>query len=130
MLEIIDDIQPFIEDNYRRINIREYARIRGISPPTASKTLSRLHREGLLKKEIDRQYHLPVIGLLVVTPQQIRHTPDEIRKPISISHFVKTPSVKIRSIPPGDGCCWRTDETSFLSSLRDWSGWSCPMSQQ
>ncbi len=56
MLRIIDGIQPFIEDNYRRINIREYARIQGISAPTASKILSSLHREGLLRKENEKQY--------------------------------------------------------------------------
>jgi predicted nucleotidyltransferase len=56
MLRIIDDIKPFIEDNYRRINVREYARIQKISAPTASKILSSLHNEGLLKKENDKQY--------------------------------------------------------------------------
>lgn len=56
MLKIIHDIQPFIEDNYRRINVREYARIQKISAPTASKILSKLHKEGLLKKENEKQY--------------------------------------------------------------------------
>jgi len=56
MLKIIRDIQPFIKDNYRRINVREYARIQNISAPTASKILSSLHKEGLLKKENEKQY--------------------------------------------------------------------------
>ena len=56
MLRIIDDIKPFIEDNYRRINVREYARIQKVSAPTASKTLSNLHKEGLLKKENEKQF--------------------------------------------------------------------------
>lgn len=56
MLEIINSLKPFFEDNYRRINVREYARLQKISPPTASKHLERLHKEGLLKKEFDKQY--------------------------------------------------------------------------
>jgi predicted nucleotidyltransferase len=56
MLKIIHDIQPFIEDNYRRINVSEYARIQKISAPTASKILSSLNKEGILKKESDKQY--------------------------------------------------------------------------
>ena len=56
MLKIIHDIRPFIEDNYRRINVREYARIQKISAPTASKILSSLYKEGLLKKENEKQY--------------------------------------------------------------------------
>lgn len=56
MLKIIDDIKPFIEDNYRRINVREYARIQKVSAPTASKTLFGLHKEGLLKRENDKQF--------------------------------------------------------------------------
>lgn len=56
MLRIIEHIKPFIEDNYRRINVREYARIQKISAPTASKILSGLHKEGLLKKENEKQF--------------------------------------------------------------------------
>ena len=56
MLKIIHDIQLFIEDNYRRINVREYARLQKISAPTASKTLSSLYKEGLLRRENDKQY--------------------------------------------------------------------------
>lgn len=56
MLEIINSLKPFFEDNYRRINVREYARVQKISPPTASKLLERFHKKELLKKELDRQY--------------------------------------------------------------------------
>lgn len=51
MLEILNNLRPFFEDCYRRINVREYARIAHISPPTASKLLSLYHKEGLLLKE-------------------------------------------------------------------------------
>jgi len=57
MLNIINNLKPFIEDNYRRINVREYARIAGISPPTASKLLEQYKRKNLLKKEKDRIYN-------------------------------------------------------------------------
>ena len=48
MLNIINNLKPFIEDSYRRINVREYSRLMKISPPTASKTLFELSKEGLL----------------------------------------------------------------------------------
>ena len=56
MLEIINNLKLFFEDNYRRINVREYARLTGISPPNASKKLSELEKEGLVKKEVERKY--------------------------------------------------------------------------
>ena len=56
MLKIIYNLQPFFEDCYRRINIREYAKIVKISPPTASKILSSYKKEGLLEKENYRNY--------------------------------------------------------------------------
>jgi predicted nucleotidyltransferase len=56
MLKILNDLSPFIEDNYRRINVREYAKLAHISPPTASKQLDLRQKEGLLIKETDRQY--------------------------------------------------------------------------
>jgi len=56
MLKIINSLNPFFEDCYRRINVREYARIMKISPPTASKLLEKYNKEGLLKKEKDRIY--------------------------------------------------------------------------
>lgn len=58
MLEIINNLKPFFEDCYRKISVREYAKIIGISPPTASLVLSEHLKEGLLKKEIYRNYHL------------------------------------------------------------------------
>ena len=56
MLNIINSLKPFIEDCYRRINVREYSRLMKISPPTASKILFELNKEGLLLIEKDRNY--------------------------------------------------------------------------
>jgi len=56
MLKIFNELKPFFEDNYRRINVREYSRIRKISPPSASKLLGRMEKKGLLKKENERNY--------------------------------------------------------------------------
>lgn len=56
MLKIINNLQPFFEDCYRRINVREYAKIQKISPPTASKQLEQYHQNGLLKKEAFKKY--------------------------------------------------------------------------
>ena len=58
MLKIINDLEPFFEDCYRRIHVREYAKIMKISPPTASVELNRFHKEGLLNKTSDRNYLL------------------------------------------------------------------------
>ena len=51
MSEIINYLEPFFEDCYRRISIREYAKLMRISPPTASKLLSKFHKQGLLVRE-------------------------------------------------------------------------------
>lgn len=56
MLEIINNLSPFFEDCYRRISVREYAKLTGVSPPTASKILMEYNKEGLLKKQEDRNY--------------------------------------------------------------------------
>jgi predicted nucleotidyltransferase len=57
MLKIFNDLEPFFEDNYRRINVREYARIKNISPPTARTLLTNYADENnLLKYEMDRNY--------------------------------------------------------------------------
>lgn len=56
MLNIINNLKPFIEDCYRRINVREYSRLMKISPPTASKLLSKFNKEKLLLIEKDRNY--------------------------------------------------------------------------
>ncbi len=58
MLNIINNLKPFFEDCYRRINVREYAKIIKISPPTASKILKNYEKEKLLKKEKDKGYLL------------------------------------------------------------------------
>ena len=58
MLKIINNLEPFFEDCYRRINVREYAKILHISPPTASKLLAAYHTQNLLKKETYRRYIL------------------------------------------------------------------------
>lgn len=58
MLKIINNLKPFIEDNYREINVREYARISNISPPTASKLLNNYKEENLLNKKEDKGYIL------------------------------------------------------------------------
>jgi len=57
MLKIINDLKPFFEDNYRRINVREYARMMKISPPTASKLLQEYFKEGLLIREEEKQFN-------------------------------------------------------------------------
>jgi predicted nucleotidyltransferase len=56
MLKIIYSLQPFLEDNYKRIHVRAYARNQNISPPTASKLLNDYEKQGLLKKELYEQY--------------------------------------------------------------------------
>ncbi|HUT80846.1 MAG TPA: nucleotidyltransferase domain-containing protein [Candidatus Bathyarchaeia archaeon] len=56
MLKLFNDLHPFFEDNYRRINVREYARILNISPPTSSKMLKSYHIQGLLLLEEDKNY--------------------------------------------------------------------------
>ena len=58
MLKIINNLKPFFEDCYRRINVREYAKIIRISPPTASRLLAYYNSEGLLLKETYRNYML------------------------------------------------------------------------
>jgi predicted nucleotidyltransferase len=56
MLNIINNLKPFYEDCYRRINIREYSRIMKISAPTASKILFKMNKQGLLNLEKERNY--------------------------------------------------------------------------
>lgn len=58
MLKIFNDLKPFFQDNYKKIHVREYAKIQKISPPTSSKILENLKKEGILKKEIDKKYNL------------------------------------------------------------------------
>ena len=56
MLNIVNNLTPFFEDCYSRINVSEYSRIIKISPPTASKLLSEYNRLGLLSVNKDRNY--------------------------------------------------------------------------
>jgi predicted nucleotidyltransferase len=56
MLKIFNDLCPFFKDSYSRINVREYARIINVSPPSASKFLSNYESLGLLKKRTDKNY--------------------------------------------------------------------------
>lgn len=56
MLEIINNLEPFFEDCYRRINVREYSRITKKSPPTSSKILDKYFKAKLLKKEKSLNY--------------------------------------------------------------------------
>ena len=56
MLKIINDLRPFFENCYARINIRQYARFMKITPPTASALLKYYEKEGLLVREKDRNY--------------------------------------------------------------------------
>ena len=58
MLSIINDLKPFFEDCYRRINVREYAKIMRISPPTASKVLASYNARNILLKDTYRNYML------------------------------------------------------------------------
>lgn len=56
MLNIFNNLSPFIEDCYRRVSIREYAKQIEVSPPTASKVLKEMHSKNLLKKEVFRNF--------------------------------------------------------------------------
>ena len=56
MLDNINNLKPFFEDDYRRISVREYSRIIKISPPTASKLLFSYNKKDLLKIEKERNY--------------------------------------------------------------------------
>ncbi|MBI2523255.1 nucleotidyltransferase domain-containing protein [Candidatus Woesearchaeota archaeon] len=58
MLKIIEELSPFFDDCYRRINVREYAKLMKMSPPTASKVLDSYYSESLLLKEKFRNYIL------------------------------------------------------------------------
>lgn len=56
MLNIFNNLEPFFNDYYRRISVREYSRIKEISPPSASKLLDSYYKEKLLKKEKEKIY--------------------------------------------------------------------------
>lgn len=54
MLRIFNNLKPFFEDCYKEVNVREYARVLRISPPTASKLAGYYSGQGLLKKRVFR----------------------------------------------------------------------------
>ncbi len=56
MLDIINNLGIFFEDNYAKINIRRYSRFMGISPPTASKLLKSYEEENLLESSRYERY--------------------------------------------------------------------------
>ena len=56
MLEIFNQLEPFFRDNYRRLGVREYAKLRHISPPSASILLKQFSQEHLLTQEKERTY--------------------------------------------------------------------------
>lgn len=58
MLNIFNKLSVFFEDCYQEVNVREYAKIMKISPPTASTTLKKLEKEELLNSRIERKNHL------------------------------------------------------------------------
>lgn len=56
MLKIFNYLEPFFEYSYQRMGVREYARMKKISPPSASTLLHDYHKEGLLTREEDKKY--------------------------------------------------------------------------
>lgn len=58
MLNIINGLEPFFEDCYRRIHIREYSRKKKKSAPTSSKLLAKYEKLNLIKIEKDKNYYL------------------------------------------------------------------------
>jgi predicted nucleotidyltransferase len=58
MLEIFNSLSVFFEDCYRKVNVREYAKLTGVSPPTASTLLKGFEKENLLKTVTERRNNL------------------------------------------------------------------------
>ena len=58
MLKLLNNLTPFIEDNYEEYGVREYAKLVKISPPTASKILKGFEKEGLLLSRPERKHIL------------------------------------------------------------------------
>ncbi len=48
MLELLNSFKPFFEDTHREYSTREYGRICGVSPPTASVFLKKAEKQGLV----------------------------------------------------------------------------------
>ncbi|MBI1969512.1 nucleotidyltransferase domain-containing protein, partial [Candidatus Woesearchaeota archaeon] len=57
MLKIINNFAPFFEDCYRKISVREYARLMKVTPPTASTVLKAYHQQGFLHQR-EEHHHL------------------------------------------------------------------------
>ncbi len=57
MLNIFNNLKPFLTNNYEYVHVREYARRMKISPPSAAKVLEHLRKEGLLLKEEEYRHH-------------------------------------------------------------------------
>lgn len=60
MLTELNSLAPFIEDNYVRIHVRQYAKLMNLSPPTASKTLKAWAKKGILLHSVDKGYDIYV----------------------------------------------------------------------
>lgn len=58
MLEVFNNLSVFFEDCYRKVNVREYAKLTGASPPTASTLLKSFEKENLLKTITERRNNL------------------------------------------------------------------------
>ena len=58
MLSDINKLEVFFEDCYKEFGVREYAKIRKISPPAASNFLKACAKEDLLNMREDRRYLL------------------------------------------------------------------------
>jgi predicted nucleotidyltransferase len=58
MLEELNKLKPFFEDNYAEVHVRAYSRLMKISPPTASTILKKFVKDGLLLGRTDKRYDL------------------------------------------------------------------------
>jgi len=58
MLKIFNDLSIFFEDCYSKLTVREYSKIRKVSPPTASSWLKMYEKEGLLLSMKERNMNL------------------------------------------------------------------------
>jgi len=58
MFKELNILYPFFENPSREFNVRETAKLLGISPATASKELKRFAKEGLLKEREEWRVHL------------------------------------------------------------------------
>ncbi len=56
MLDILNKLEPFFEEGYRSISVREYAGLVRVSPPTASKILKRFAKDGYLEQRAERRH--------------------------------------------------------------------------